>query len=81
MALDSHFDLDTEHTLSQQDVADSKVDEVDGGLTGVDHEAVGEFHGFGTRGAELARDDDLATLGAGLHDETEDTVACTEDGE
>jgi len=75
------FDLDTEHTLSQQNVADSKVNKVDGGLTGVDHEAVGEFHGFSTRGTELARDDDLTTFGARLHDETEDTIACTADGE
>jgi hypothetical protein len=61
-------------------VADSKVNKVNGRLTGVDHEAVCEFHGFSTRGVELAREDDLTTFGAGLHDETEDIIACTADG-
>jgi hypothetical protein len=36
----------------------------------VDHEAVGELHGLGTGGAQLAGDDNLATLGARLHNET-----------
>lgn len=62
-------------------MAGGVVDEVVGGLTGVDHEAVGELHGLGTSGAELAGDDNLATLGAGLHDEAQDTVACTTDGQ
>lgn len=31
-------------------MADGEVDKVTGGLTGVDHEAVGELHGFGTGG-------------------------------
>ena len=57
------------------------VDELLGGLTGVDHEAVGELHGLGTGGTELAGDDDLATLGAALHDEAQDTVAGAADGE
>lgn len=57
------------------------VDELLGGLTGVNHEAVGELHGLGTGGTELARDDDLATLGARLHDEAQDTVAGTTDGQ
>lgn len=38
-----------------------------------------ELHGFGTSGSQLARDDDLATLSAGLHDESQDTVACSSD--
>jgi hypothetical protein len=46
-------------------------------LSGVDHETVGELHRLGTSSTELARDDNLATLGAGLHDEAEDTVAGT----
>ena len=75
------LDLDTEDTLAQEDVAGGGVDEVLGGLTGVDHEAVGELHGLGTGGAELAGDDDLATLGAALHDEAQDTVAGAADGE
>lgn len=74
------LDLDTQDTLAEQDVAGSAVDEVLGGLTGVDHEAVGELHGLGTGGTELAGDDNLATLGAALHDEAEDTIAGTTDG-
>jgi hypothetical protein len=73
----SHLDLDTEHTLTEKDVTDSVVDVVDRGLTRVDHETVGELHRLGTGRTELARDDDLATLGARLHDEAEDTVAGT----
>lgn len=75
------LDLDTQDTLAEEDVASGSVDEVLARLAGVDHEAVRELHGLGTGGAELARDDDLATLGLGLHDEAEDTVAGTTDGE
>ena len=62
-------------------MAGGAVDEVLGGLAGVDHEAVGELHGLGAGGAELARDDDLAALGAALHDEAQDAVAGAADGE
>lgn len=75
------LDLDAENTLAEEDVAGGVVDEVLGGLTRVDHEAVGELHGLGASSTELAGDDDLATLGAGLHDEAEDTVAGATDGE
>lgn len=47
-------------------------------LSGVDHETVGELHRLGTGGAQLARDDNLASLGTGLHDEAKDTVARAE---
>jgi hypothetical protein len=73
-----HLDLDTQDTLSEENVSDGVVDEVDSGLTRVDHETVGEFHGFGTGSTEFTGYDDLATLGAGFHDESKDTVACTE---
>jgi len=75
-----NLDLDTENTLAEENVTSGVVNEVLGGLTGVDHETVSELHGLGTGGAQLARDDNLATLGTGLHDETEDTVACSADG-
>jgi hypothetical protein len=78
---DSHLDLDTEDTLSEEDVSDGVVDKVTGGLTRVDHETVGELHGLGSGGTELSRDDDLATLGARLHDESEDTVTGSSHGE
>lgn len=75
------LDLDTEHTLAEQYVAGGAVDEILRGLAGVDHEAVGELHALGAGGAQLAGDDDLATLGTALHDEAEDTIAGTADGE
>lgn len=74
------LDLDTQHTLSEEDVTSGAVDEVLGGLTRVNHEAVGELHALGTGSTELTRDDNLATLGTALHDESEDTIAGTSDG-
>lgn len=47
----------------------------------MNHEAVGELHGLGTGSTELTGDDNLTTLGARLHDEAEDTIASTSDGE
>lgn len=61
-------------------MASGVVDEVLCGLTGVDHEAISELHGLGTGGAQLSGNDNLAALGTGLHDEAEDTIACTSDG-
>lgn len=75
------LDLDTQNTLSEQNVTSGTVDELLGGLTGVNHEAIGELHGLGTSSTELARDDNLTTLGTRLHDEAEDTIAGTSDGE
>jgi hypothetical protein len=40
-----------------------------------------KLHALGTGGPELAGNDDLATLGAALHDKAEDTVACPSDGQ
>ena len=74
------LDLDAENTLAEKDVAGGAVDEVLSGLTGVDHEAVGELHGLGASGAQLAGNNDLATLGAGLHDEAENAIAGTTNG-
>jgi len=74
------LDLDTQDTLSEEDVTGSVVNEVLGGLTGVNHEAVGELHGLGTGSTELTRDNNLTTLGTRLHDETEDTIAGTSNG-
>ena len=41
----------------------------------------GELHGLGSGSSQLSGDDNLATLGTGLHDEAEDTVAGPSDGE
>ena len=73
----AHFDLDTKDTLPQHNVTNGVVDKLLSGLTGVDHEAVGELHRLGTGSTELARDDNLATLSTRLHNETEDTIAST----
>lgn len=62
-------------------MAHGLVDEVSYGLTGVDHESVGELHGLGTSSTQLTRDDDLATLGTSLHNESQNTVGGTSDGQ
>lgn len=75
------LDLDTQYTLAEQNVTGGAVDEVLGGLARVDHEAIGELHGFGTGSTELARDNNLTALGTRLHDEAQDTIAGTTDGQ
>jgi len=74
------LDLDTKHTLAEQDVASGAVNEVLGGLTGVNHETVRELHALGTSGPKLSRNNNLATLGARLHNESQNTVAGPSDG-
>lgn len=74
------LDLDAENTLLHENVTNGLVNKVLDGLTGVDHETVGELHRLGTGSTQLTRDDDLATLGARLHNEAEDTVSGTADG-
>jgi hypothetical protein len=71
------LDLDTKDTLTKKDVTNSSLDEVASGLTRVDHETIGELHRLGTSSTELARDNNLASLGTRLHDEAKDTVAGT----
>ena len=73
--------LDTEHTLSQEHMANGNIDVVVLWLTRVDHPAVDEFHALGSLTSELTADDDLAALGAGLHDESKNTIAGTSDGQ
>jgi hypothetical protein len=48
-------------------------------VTTADHVTILELHSLGTLGTELTTDNDFATLGTRLHDETEDTVASTAD--
>jgi hypothetical protein len=75
--LEHDLDLDTKDTLAKKDVANSSVDEIASGLTGVDHETVSELHGLGTSSTELARDNNFATLSTRLHDEAKDTITGT----
>lgn len=73
-----HLDLDTEDTLSEENVSNGVVNEVTSGLTRVDHEALSELHRLGTSSTELAGNDNLTTLSTRLHDESEDTVTGSE---
>ncbi|GMT20616.1 hypothetical protein PFISCL1PPCAC_11913, partial [Pristionchus fissidentatus] len=74
------LDLDTQNSLTELDVSDGLLDVVVDGVSGVDKKTVVELHRLGTLTTELSRDNDLATLGVRLHDETEDSVACTANG-
>jgi hypothetical protein len=47
----------------------------------VDHETVRELHGLGTGSTQLSGNDNLTTLGTALHDESQDTVAGSADGQ
>ena len=55
----------------------SVVNEVLCWLTRVDHETISELHALRTSSTQLSRNDNLATLGTALHDESEDTIACS----
>lgn len=59
-------------------MSDGVVNKVTSGLTRVDHEALSELHRLGTSSTELAGNDNLTTLGARLHDESEDTVTSSD---
>lgn len=72
---DLHLNLDTKDTLPEHNVSDGIVNKVLCGLTGVDHETVGELHGFSTSSAELSGYNNFATLSTGLHDKSENTIA------
>lgn len=76
-----NLDLDTQHSLTQQNVTCGGVDVVVAGVTRVNHQAIDELHRLCTLTTELSGNDDFASLGAGLHDETEHTIACTTNGE
>lgn len=75
------LDLDAQHPLAHEDVADGVVDVLTLGLPGLDHVTVLELHALGTLGTQLARDHHFRTLGALLHHEAEDTIAGTADGQ
>jgi len=72
--------LNTEHSLSKEDVSDGGVDVFPGWVTGVDHHTVDELHGLSSLASDFTADDDLATSSALLHDESEDTVGGSSDG-
>lgn len=75
------FDLDTQNTLTQQNVTSGCVDVVVARITRVDHQAIDELHRLGALTTELSRHDNFASLSARLHDETENAIAGTTDGQ
>ena len=75
--IDRHFDFDAKHTLSEQYMTHSVVNEVSGRLTRVDHEPVGELHRLSTSSTQFSGNNNFTALGIRLHNETKDTVACT----
>ena len=75
------LDHDTKNALTHEDVAARMADVVTLGLTCRDKVAILELHRFRALGSKLSADDDLATLGAILHDETDNAVACTAHGQ
>ena len=56
------FDLETDNTLSEEDVTDSGVNVFGDWVTGVDHKTVSELHGLSSLTSKFTRDDDFATL-------------------
>jgi hypothetical protein len=75
------LDLDTQHTLTQKNVTGGCVDVVVARVTRVNHQAIDELHRLGTLTTELSGNDNFATLGSRFHDETENTIASTTDGQ
>jgi hypothetical protein len=68
-------------TLTQKNVASSGVDVILGGLTTLNHVTVTEFHGLSSLTTELSGNDEFATLGLVLHNETENTIAGSSDSQ
>jgi len=50
-------------------------------MASLDHVTIAKLHSLGTLSTELAGDDDLNTLCGGFHDETDDAIARTTNGE
>ena len=73
--------LDADDSLAHENVSNSGVGVDLAGMTSLDHVTVTELHGLGTLATELTSDNHLNTLGGGFHNETDDTVASTTDGE
>jgi len=75
------FNFDAQHSLTQQDVSNGGVDVLFGGVAAVNHKTVHELHRFGSLTAKFAGNDDFASLGAGLHDESKNSVASATDSQ
>mmetsp|Transcript_21150 Transcript_21150/g.44160 ORF Transcript_21150/g.44160 Transcript_21150/m.44160 type:complete len:209 (+) Transcript_21150:210-836(+) len=75
------LNLDADGSLSHLHVSNSLRDVVPLRLSSGDQIALSKLHCLGTLRTQLAADDDLHTLGTVLHDESENTVAGTADGQ
>jgi len=75
------FDFDPEDALAEQDVTNGSIDVLLRRVTAVNHQPVHEFHSLGSLTTQFSRNDHLAALGTGLHDETEDSVTRSAHGE
>ena len=67
--------IDTEDTLTHEDVADGLLDVVGLRVTGRDEVAITELHHLGTLGAQLSGNDHFATGSSVAHHEVQHTVA------
>ena len=74
-------DSDTDDTSLHLNVSVSLIDEDLSGGTRGDHVTVLELHDLGSLGSQLTGDNNLNTLSTVLHDESEDTIGGSSDGQ
>ena len=74
-------DLDPQDALSEENVPAGHVHVLIDGISGVDHQTVNKLHGLGSLSSQLAAHHDLAALGSALHDEPENSIAGSPDGQ
>jgi len=72
--------LNTENSLSEEDVSNGGVDVFPDWVTGVDHHTVNKLHSLRSLASDLTADNDLATSSTLLHHESEYTVGGSSDG-
>mmetsp|Transcript_33625 Transcript_33625/g.46017 ORF Transcript_33625/g.46017 Transcript_33625/m.46017 type:complete len:202 (+) Transcript_33625:215-820(+) len=71
--------LNTKNTLTQKNMSDSLVNIVSGGVSSFDHVSINKLHALSTLSTDLSADDDFTTLGAAVHDESQNTITGTTD--
>merc|ERR1719225_1739306 len=76
-----NLDLDPQDALSEQNVPAGHVHVLVDGISGVDHQTVNKLHGLGPLSSQLAAHHHLAALGSALHDEPENSIAGSPDGQ
>mmetsp|Transcript_7560 Transcript_7560/g.22171 ORF Transcript_7560/g.22171 Transcript_7560/m.22171 type:complete len:313 (+) Transcript_7560:194-1132(+) len=69
--------LDPNDSLPHEHVPNCDVGVHLAGMTSLDHVSITKLHGLSTLPAKLTSDNDLHTLGTGLHDKSNNTVART----